>query len=111
METDSKFRITEGKGFQMSFENGLTISVQFGYGNYCANKNEPTNRHSANTECYDAEIAIFPTKDKGPAWLTNKFLPKKRGEDVVGWIKPDEVAKLIGRVQRSKILTHGPKLK
>ena len=104
MKTNSKFRITDGKGFQISFENGLTISVQFGYGNYCANKNEPINSHSANNKCRDAEIAIFPTEGKDSAWLTNKFLPNKRGEDVVGWIKPDEVAKLIGRVQRSKIL-------
>ena len=27
-------RITNGKGFQMTFENGWTISVQFGWGNY-----------------------------------------------------------------------------
>lgn len=27
-----------GKGFSMSFASGLTISVQFGYGNYCENR-------------------------------------------------------------------------
>ena len=26
---------TLNKGFQLTFENGLTISVQFGSGNYC----------------------------------------------------------------------------
>jgi hypothetical protein len=33
----SNFKSTENKGFQMTFENGWTISVQFGYGNYCDN--------------------------------------------------------------------------
>lgn len=31
------FRITMGKGFQVTFENGYTVSVQFGPGNYCSN--------------------------------------------------------------------------
>ena len=28
-------RITDGKGFQITFANGWTVSVQFGPGNYC----------------------------------------------------------------------------
>ena len=31
------FRITQGKGFHITFENGWTVSVQFGGGNYCDN--------------------------------------------------------------------------
>jgi hypothetical protein len=31
------FKITDGKGFHITFENGYTISVQFGPGNYCDN--------------------------------------------------------------------------
>jgi len=31
------FRITEGRGFQMTFANGWTVSVQWGAGNYCPN--------------------------------------------------------------------------
>ena len=31
------FKITGGKGFHITFENGWTISVQFGPGNYCDN--------------------------------------------------------------------------
>lgn len=33
-----KFISTERKGFKMTFENGLTISVQWGVQNYCDNK-------------------------------------------------------------------------
>ncbi len=96
------FRITSGKGFSMGFENGLAISVQFGYGNYCGNRNKHIKPNPYCHECSTAEIAIYPQNGKG--WLTNKFLPKKRGVDVVGWVTPDEVASLIRRVQQSKIL-------
>lgn len=102
-KNEPRFRITDHKGFQLSFKNGLTISVQFGGGNYCSNKKIPigSERHNSNLVCLNAEIAIFPSSDQG--WLTNRFLPKKRGTDVVGWVEPDEVASLIRRVQRSKI--------
>lgn len=33
------FRITNKKGFHITFENGYTVSVQFGPGNYCDNYN------------------------------------------------------------------------
>jgi len=32
------FRITRGSGFQMDLPNGITVSVQFGPGNYCDHK-------------------------------------------------------------------------
>ena len=31
------FKITDGKGFHMTFANGWTVSVQWGAGNYCPN--------------------------------------------------------------------------
>ena len=31
------FKITGKKGFHITFENGYTVSVQFGPGNYCDN--------------------------------------------------------------------------
>ena len=31
------FKITGRKGFHITFENGYTVSVQFGPGNYCNN--------------------------------------------------------------------------
>jgi hypothetical protein len=33
------FRITDNKGFQVTFDNGYTVSVQFGPGNYGSNYN------------------------------------------------------------------------
>ena len=33
------FRINDNKGFSITFDNGYTVSVQFGPGNYSSNKN------------------------------------------------------------------------
>lgn len=32
------FRINDNKGFQITFDNGYTVSVQFGPGNYGSNR-------------------------------------------------------------------------
>jgi len=67
-------------GFHMTFSNGNTISVQFGFGNYCEN-----NRKS---ECssIDAEIAIC---NENNDWYDF-------GSDTVkGYCNMDEVAKWI----------------
>lgn len=38
-EEQRDFRITGGKGFQLDLPNGVTVSVQWGPGNYCDNNN------------------------------------------------------------------------
>ncbi len=35
VNTRKDFSITGGRGFQLKLQNGVTISVQFGPGNYC----------------------------------------------------------------------------
>ena len=86
------FKITQNKGFQMTFKNGMTISVQFGVGNYCGQRNLEKNRWSeiAKTnnivESDTAEIVIW---DKEGTWLSF-------GSDTVkGWCDTDEVASWI----------------
>lgn len=37
MRATRGFRITDSKGFHITFENGYTVSVQFGPGNYADN--------------------------------------------------------------------------
>jgi hypothetical protein len=32
------FKVTDGKGFHITFANGWTVSVQWGMGNYCPNQ-------------------------------------------------------------------------
>lgn len=61
------FRSTVNRGFQMTFKNGVEISVQFGTGNYCSNRdiNKPYG-YELGFETYDcdnAEVAIFNGSD------------------------------------------------
>tara|TARA_R110002074_G_scaffold109613_2_gene236305 strand:+ start:178 stop:495 length:318 start_codon:yes stop_codon:yes gene_type:complete len=82
------FVATRNKGFAMTFENGFGISVQWGTENYCEKKSFNTDidpMEHDRWESLSAEIAIY--KDQ-------KFIDI--GDDtVIGWLSPDEVAKII----------------
>lgn len=86
------FKITENKGFHMTFENGVTISVQFGFGNYCENKLDYKimdyliNCIPKNVESVDAEIMIWDGNDKV---ITDKIFD----DDVQGYLSPNDVLK------------------
>lgn len=62
------FHTCERKGFHVTFENGWTVSVQFGYGNYCDNYdwkgNDPSDPMSrfkdAAPHSRTAEVAAWP---------------------------------------------------
>lgn len=81
------FKITRGTGFQMTFENGWTISVQFGYGNYCDNNRHPDGfdfgKNKDIVQSYDAEIAI---------WNNGTWYTFEDGDTVKGYCSADEVA-------------------
>lgn len=86
------FKITGNKGFQITFENGNTISVQFGRGNYCSNYNV---LNTADAECENAEVAIW--NDAG-VWYT--FDDTSR----VKWhCTPDIVAGLIQKAKNGEL--------
>jgi len=83
------FVATENKGFGITFQNGFGVSVQWGTMNYCEKKNLGADgdeeMKTKRWESKTAEIAIY--KDK-------KFIDI--GDDtVIGWLSPDEVAKVI----------------
>ena len=97
------FTSTFNKGFQITFENGWTISVQFGSGNYCNNRDlkghdmiEWKNRDGVTTSP-NAEIAIWDSNN-----IDYKF--DKYGL-VKGWCTPDEVAEWISKVSKWTIQT------
>lgn len=91
------FTSTINHGFQMTFENNLTISVQFGTGNYCERRSFCGPYDSEMSEhiihSADAEIAIW---DKSDVWFNFG------SDNVKGWVSPDEVATWIARVQKAK---------
>lgn len=79
------FQTCDNKGFQITFPNGVTLSTQFGWANYCEHHDDPMpdfNSPRPDTASNDAEIAIIGPDDK---WLTREF--KDNGDDVLGWVK------------------------
>lgn len=86
--------ITECKGFNMTFEHGTSISVQFGKGNYASNRDDQ--RDPKDICIYgsgSAEICIWNAKNED---LVNKFDKGKSSDGlVIGWCNPEYVAKAI----------------
>lgn len=82
------FSANDGKGFTVTFATGVTVSAQFGAGNYCEHRNGMigSERRKGYHISPDAEIAII-----GPAperdWLTKEWKPD-HGDDVMGWVDP-----------------------
>ena len=90
------FRITGGKGFHITFENGYTVSVQFGAGNYCDNYKEPIESMAKNlvdsrgqVSSSDAEVGVWQA-DGGLIEM-----PDFDGDRVGGWRTPDQVLELL----------------
>ena len=85
------FKITEGKGFSITFENDWQVSVQWGIGNYCSNRNLglSTGYVAAQTKAGangspSAECAVFnPDGDF--------VIPPGHGEEVQGYCDADDV--------------------
>ena len=77
----------------MTFENGWTISVQWGYGNYCDNRSmlKSDFNNTTDLECETAEIAIW---DKNNNWFGFGT------DEVKGYCSPDEVADWITKVSK-----------
>ena len=80
------FNITQGKGFQIAFANGYTVSVQFGYGNYCENRYGEDGADSAT-----AEVAAWKTRGGGWVRLGDH-------DDVIGWQTPDQVLAIMAMI-------------
>ena len=65
------FHINDNKGFQIKFDNGYTVSVQFGSGNYGSNYdlsfldniNKPMTATTAETALLDPDGNFVPYKD------------------------------------------------
>lgn len=92
---------TLNKGFVMTFENGLTISVQFGQDNYCQHRTfYPIGNTEQNERVWEsntAEIGIY--KDREGPWVVFKG-----GDTVKGYLPADEVADYITKVKNAKSL-------
>lgn len=89
------FRITSHRGFQFMFENGWTVSVQFGPGNYCEHHHrsfaDPEPKATDDWRSKDAEVAVWHDRAEG-------FLKIDDFDTVVGWLDPEKVAALLNTV-------------
>jgi hypothetical protein len=93
------FYITGGKGFQITFPNNFTISVQFGPHNHRSNRDlmDPYASTNESMESPDAEVAAW---DGNGEWL-------KLGESdtVIGWQTPDQVLTLMNEIAAMEDIT------
>ena len=88
------FKITEGKGFHITFKNGWLISTQFGPGSYIEKRRmefgdfSPEGQRKAGEEgSSDAEIMVFPPEGK----IYEEETP-------VGYQTPEQFAALVADI-------------
>ena len=79
------FRITGGKGFQVTFPNKVTLSTQFGACNYCDNRSMGIDLDMyisppTLTECDNAEVAIW---DEDDVWITKEMMRELYDDEIM----------------------------
>jgi hypothetical protein len=86
---------TLNKGFQITFDNGITVSVQFGMGNYCSNR--MTKIDSMETDFFQSEtVEILCWDAEGDICLSDKSNP------VIGHANVGEIPQILTRCQQAK---------
>lgn len=87
-------RITEGKGVQFRLDNGLTISIQIGRGNYGDNYHHPdyeVTRENPLPPSRRAEIAVWDVK--------NNWVAFPNGDEVKGYVPVEDVLRFTAFLQ------------
>ena len=90
------FYSTMRKGIQMTFENGLRVSVQWGAGNYCENHfpSDMDFSFSKDAKSSDAEVAvIYKSEFLDPRHFIDEEI--SGDGDVAGYLSAEQVAKII----------------
>ena len=93
------FVATCNKGFHITFENGYTVSVQWGAGNYCDNYNPEDKDFSFKkpAESNTAELAAFDSK--GEFVDMYEVCPEYKSDGkCVGYLTPKEVITIMVRI-------------
>lgn len=88
------FQSCYNRGFKMKFQNGWTVSVQFGTGNYCERQDYSK---GIDSDCaaplvisHDAEIAV---------WRGKLDMIRIGNDHVAGHVSADQAARVIAYVQ------------
>lgn len=98
------FKITDGKGFHLTFANGITLSVQFGRANYCENcgiSSEKERKMYFSSK--DVEIAIWNGEGKYLTRIANKDIyGEELHDDVKGWLSVTDIVKFVNWCENYK---------
>lgn len=88
----AQLRITDGKGFGITFDNGVTVSVQIGRGNYSDNYDfrEEISRENPLPASTRAEIAAWDADGK---WLDFEH------DQVKGYVPVEDVFRFVSFIQ------------
>jgi hypothetical protein len=96
------FKITRGKGFHVTFKNGYTVSVQFGYGNYTEAYNNEFS--SFEEEKQNMAKGVFPQSCLAETAIIapNGDLLKYKDGEVQGYQTPEDVLETMIYAQQLK---------
>lgn len=113
------FKITHGRGIHLTFENGYTVSAQWGYDNFCQKQSEKclstvgapgspgSERFVAEYQSNDCEIAIWRKTETGDIWVTydvidmldiEVFRDCNHKYPAIGYVTADQFAKIVSCV-------------
>jgi hypothetical protein len=84
------------KGFQIAFENGYTVSVMFGYRNYCSNRYDKSTLDAPEVTSESAEFVVFETDNDRYVYADTPS-----GGYNGGWASSEKVAAGIEAVSRA----------
>lgn len=88
-------------GFCVALPNGYDVSVAFGLGNYCSNREGVKRNAMRLVECPNAEMCVFKTGTNEAVQLPKGDFDWSLGSDgyLLLWASPDHFAKLIAWVE------------
>jgi hypothetical protein len=90
--------------FQITFENGYTISVGIGSGHRCQNRINSFNHNPVNDDSIDCETAIIKPNGKLLPYRANC---SDRKENTQHYVFPNELADIIAYVKSLEPNNHG----
>ena len=91
---EAQFVTTSRNGFQMTFGNGITVSLQWGPGTYCDNKMRGYEEKDEELSSSTVEIAAF----RDGEW--HHF--DEENDEVKGWVTPEKAAQFIVKISNGE---------
>jgi len=83
-----RIKPTSNFGYHIKFVNGATVSVQYGYGNYCENRDDFLCDKGDDTSRFTGE---FETAEVAAWDETGEMFKLSSGDTVLGWQTPEQV--------------------